>query len=109
MRLEQLIELRRKLQERYSNLRAIELEKEAVSIEDGFLQKVKKVIIDHISDPEFGLVQLSLVVGLSRSQLFRKFKALTGKSTSLVVRSIRLEKARQLLENTDPNVSEVAY
>ena len=48
-------------------------------------------------------------MGLSRSQLFRKLKALTGKSTSLVVRSIRLEQARQLLQNTELNVSEVAY
>lgn len=108
VRLEQLIEIRKKIQERYSSLQS-PAEKDLRTLEDTFLDKVKKVVQEHISDSEFGLLEICRALGLSRSQLFRKLKALTGKSTSLVVRSIRLEQARKLLQNTDLNVSEVAY
>ena len=109
VRLEQLIELRWKLQEHYGNLEEVQVDKQPTTIEDTFLLKLKQVIMNHLDDPEFGQVQLSRVIGLSRSQLFRKLKALTGKSTSLVVRSIRLQKAKELLLTTELNVSEVAY
>ncbi|MCB9297948.1 MAG: helix-turn-helix transcriptional regulator [Lewinellaceae bacterium] len=46
---------------------------------------------------------------MSRSQLFRKVKALTGQSPSLFIRAIRLQRGKELLETTEMNVSEVAY
>ena len=46
---------------------------------------------------------------MSRSQLFRKIKALTGQSPSLFIRAIRLERGKELLQTTDMNVTEVAY
>ena len=49
------------------------------------------------------------MAGMSRSQLHRKLKALTGQSASVFIRTIRLEKAKELLRNTDLNISEVAY
>jgi AraC-like DNA-binding protein len=48
-------------------------------------------------------------IGLGRSQLHNKLKALTGQSTSIYIRAIRLEKAKELLRMTDLNISEVAY
>lgn len=109
IRLEQLIEIRRKMQERYAGLDPQELNDKAYLVEDQFLQKVRRIVEENLSDADFGLAQLCRAVGLSRSQLFRKLKALTGKSTSLVIRSIRLQRARKLLQTTELNVSEVAY
>ncbi|MCB0565297.1 MAG: helix-turn-helix transcriptional regulator [Phaeodactylibacter sp.] len=53
--------------------------------------------------------QLSHELGLSRSQLFRKIKALTGKSILLYIRSVRLNKAREMLKSTNLNISEMGY
>lgn len=109
VRLEQLIEIRRKLQERYANLNLEEMNQLPSNVEDEFLRKVRQIVEANLSDSEFDIAQLCRAVGMSRSQLFRKLKALTGKSASLVIRSIRLQKARHLLKTSRINVSEAAY
>ncbi|UBM58798.1 response regulator [Marinilongibacter aquaticus] len=53
--------------------------------------------------------ELAKSLHISRSQMHRKIKALTGKSTTLYINSIRLEKAKTLLSSTDLNISEIAY
>ncbi|WP_109438203.1 ATP-binding protein [Aquimarina sp. AU119] len=53
--------------------------------------------------------ELAKSLSTSRAQLHRKIKALTGKSITLYINTIRLEKAKSLLENTNLNISEVAY
>lgn len=57
----------------------------------------------------FDISQLCRALGTSRTQLHKKLTALTNKSTSHVIRSIRLRKAMQLLQTTDLNASEVSY
>ena len=61
-----------------------------------------------MSDPGFGINELCTGMGLSRSQLYRKFKALSNVSIAEFIRKIRLYKARHLLRNTQFNVSEVS-
>lgn len=61
------------------------------------------------ADNVFGLPQLCQKVGMSRSQLFRKLKALINTSPSVFIRSYRLNKAKILLEKGGLNVSEVAW
>ena len=80
-----------------------------IQIEDAFLRKIGGIVEQHLSEPEFEIDQLARLAGMSRSQLFRKIKALTGKSPSLFIRAIRLHHAGELLQMTDMNVSEVAY
>ena len=46
---------------------------------------------------------------MSESQLYRKLKAITNKSTAIFIRSVRLEKAKELLQSTNLTVSEIAY
>jgi len=77
--------------------------------EDAFLLKVRRSVESNISDENFGITELCDILAISRTQLHRKLKAVTGKSTSYVVRSIRLKKAKTLLQSTDLNVSEVGY
>lgn len=77
--------------------------------EDAFLLKVRRSVERNMADEKFGITELCQCLAISRTQLHRKLKAVTGQSTSFVVRSIRLERAKKLLETTDLNVSEVGY
>ncbi len=77
--------------------------------EDAFLGKVKSIVEKNINNEDFGITQLCQEMHVSRTQLHRKLKAITNSSTSRVIRSIRLQKARELLESSDQNVSEVGY
>jgi len=77
--------------------------------EDAFVLKFRNLILDKIEDDSFGIPQVCRAIGISRSQLHNKTKALTGLSTANYIRSIRLYKAKEMLENTEMNVSEVAY
>ena len=77
--------------------------------ENDFLGKMRRVIREHLSEPGLSVEWLGGELGLSRVQLFRKVKALTGYSPIEVIRITRLKEARQLLQTTDKTVSEVAY
>lgn len=105
-RLEKLLALRRRLQNQYASLAHAPT---LAYVPDPFLQKVRRIIENNLADPDFGILQLCRETGRSRAQLFRKIKALTGKSTSLFIRTVRLQKARELLITTNLNISEVAY
>jgi len=83
--------------------------KERPKKQNSFVQKVRDMVLDNIDDETFGIPELCRGIGISRSQLHNKIKANTGLSTSIFVRHIRLEKAKALLEESDLNISEVAY
>ncbi|MEM9835242.1 MAG: ATP-binding protein [Bacteroidota bacterium] len=80
----------------------------AIRQEDDFIAKVKRIVLAHLDDETFGVQVLCREVGMSRSQIHLKLKALTGLSTSRFVRAIRLNAAKQLFRTTEMNVSEVA-
>ncbi|MCB0570936.1 MAG: helix-turn-helix domain-containing protein [Phaeodactylibacter sp.] len=111
VRLEQLLILRKKLQERYRSLAAAgqPSSSEAPEMEDIFIQKLRQEVMAHIAEEDFGIVHLQRALGISRTQLHNKIKALTGQSTTEFIRLIRLNKARELLQTTGLNVSEVGY
>ncbi len=64
---------------------------------------------EHIADPQVSVDGLSRQLGMSRSTLYHKLFALTGKTPVEYIRSVKLEKAAALLKNGDLNVSQVAY
>jgi DNA-binding response OmpR family regulator len=111
VRLQQLFLQRKKLQERYRGLSPIDPGpvSEEFQIEDAFVLKLRQTVLDHLVEDDFGLTQLYRAMGVSRTQLHNKVKALTGLSTSAFVKSIRLHKAKELLQTTDLNISEVGY
>lgn len=116
IRLEKLVERQQKMRTYFSSktigkIESIETEgiEEAIQIEDAFIQKIKKIIEENYSDENFALPQLCQKIRMSRSQLFRKMKALVDTSPSNFIRTYRLEKAKHLLETTDMNVSEVSW
>ncbi len=77
--------------------------------DEKFLEILEKILKERLSDPEFGVNDLAGEMHMSRMQLHRKLKALTGLSASEFLRSQRLKAAAQLLRHTDYNVGEIAY
>lgn len=84
-------------------------EKEIIQIEHVFIEKVKGIIAEHYSDEQFALPDLCEKLHLSRSQLYRKMKALIDISPSQFIRTYRLQEGKKLLETTDLTVAEVAW
>lgn len=79
------------------------------SLDEKLLQKAIDVVNDHLQDVNFGVEQLASEVGMSRSQLYKKLMAVTGKSPLDFVRTMRMKRAKALLERSQMQVSEVAY
>ena len=112
VRVKKLIELRKALQERYTSLSdttEIFPQNGIFQKEDTFLQDVRRLLLEHLDDEEFGIPELCRSMGMSRSQLYRKFKALTDTTVHHFIHNLRLGKARELLLSTDLNVTEIAF
>ncbi|MGB0862419.1 MAG: hybrid sensor histidine kinase/response regulator transcription factor [Saprospiraceae bacterium] len=115
LRIRKLIELRQMLQNRYhtasqlSNEHLIENEVSTFEKEDKFIADFKNYILENITDEDLNGDKLGKVFYLSRMQLHRKIKALTNLPTGQLVRTIRLEKAKELLETEKITITEVAY
>ena len=109
IRLHQLLELRKTLQKKYSE-QLLKNASEETTIETGdpFLSKAKAIVLAGLENENFSLHQLAQQLFLSRSQLHRKIKAVTGVSTTIFIRNIRLQEARKLLISTELTVSEIA-
>ena len=75
---------------------------------DQFLQVFKKATQQLIEQDNVGIDQVCLSIGMSRSQVHRKVKAMTGHSTSIYIRSIKLEKAKTLLLQSNKNIADIA-
>lgn len=112
---EQLVKSQHKLQIQYalvSNAPIAISQKHSLPIpspNELFLQKIAKLVIENLSNTDFRNTQLAAKMHLSESQLFRKIKKLTGQSTAIYSRSIRLQKAKELLQNSDLTISEITY
>ena len=73
------------------------------------MERIMKVVNKHLSDSDFNVETLTTEVGISRAQLHRKMKEMTGLPVSEFIRNIRLEQAARLLEEQKINVTQVAY
>jgi len=110
VRARKLIEQRNKLRDRFSREITLEPKDSAVtSVDEKFLQNTITVIEEYLKDNKFDVRMLQDEVGMSRMQLFRKLKALTGQTPSEFIRSIRLRRAAKLFEQNYGNVAQVAY
>lgn len=106
VRINKLIESRRKLQESFAQHQQL---KAFAKQKDPFLAEVLEVLNENYEDEDFGIQQLISSMHLSRMQVHRKLKALTGYSTSQFLNNFRLEKGKVLLADERLNISEVAY
>ena len=110
IRLHQLFALRNTLQKKYSEQLFIDPTTDtSVLEEDPFLVRVRAIVMAELADDNFSLKELSEKLHLSRSQLHRKIKAVTGMSTAIFIRTIRLHEAKNILASTHLTISEIAY
>ncbi len=108
-RMKNLIEGRRLLRAKYSQSLREPAKKVPESPEEIFLQKILACIHKYLADPALNVQLLEREMGMSNTQLYRKLRALTGKGANELIRSIRLEKAAQLLHQGNRQVAETAY
>lgn len=78
-------------------------------VEAAFLMRVNRVINENLSNVQFDVNHLAALLNMSRTQLFRRLKPIIRQSASGYIRSLRLQKAKEMLETTEHRVSEVAY
>ncbi len=111
LQIKNMLESRQELQERYAQ-ESLSPDVPTDSIkkrEDEFVGRVRDIVFHHLDDSEFGIHELCRSIYLSRTQVHKKLKALTGLSASLFIRQIRLLAAREMLQSHELNVTEVAY
>ena len=111
-RIKNLIETRRRLQEKFGTGAAILKKPEKANLsclDEQFMNRIMMVVDEHLAEEEFSIEEFGKDVGMSRSQMHRKLKALTGKSASVYLRTVRLVKAKQLIEEKKGTISEISY
>jgi len=110
VRIKNLVDLRRKLQDKYHKDFLLKPSKVTVeSMENEFLRHACVKVEQHLADPEFNIEQFAEELFMTRANLHRKLRALTDQSPSQFTRSIRLKHAAQLLKQHGATITEIAY
>lgn len=109
-RIDNLLRSRTMLRSLFAGDKKEQEEEELLGAQDQtFVGKLRDVIRRNLSDSDFSVERIGEEIGLSRVQLYRKVKALTGQTPVELLRKARLEKARQMIMRTDRSVAEIAY
>ncbi len=110
VRCQNLIEQRRLLRERFSNTMVLKPKEIAItSVDETFLTRVMEILEQHMDNSDFSVEIFQREIGMSRMQLHRKLKALTNYSTTEFIRIQRLQRAAQMLGDSDLPVSDICY
>lgn len=79
------------------------------TLSSDFLDQARGLVLDEVSNEQFGVSELAEAMNMSRSSLLRKIKKHTGLSASQFIRNVRLDKAKELLTESDLTVSEISF
>jgi signal transduction histidine kinase/AraC-like DNA-binding protein len=110
VQLRNLAQTRRRLRERYANLENLdETPDKSIQKEDAFIFRLREIIVESMHEQNFGVGELCKKVGMSRTPLHNKIKALTGHSTSYFIKMVRIHQATRLLRTSEMNISQVAF
>lgn len=111
VRLRNLIEMRERMQKHFASITQdkAHLQDKTLLIENEFIRKIRAYMEKNIATEELNIQHLCSEMAMSRAQLYRKFKALTGKSVFEYLRTLRLHKAKDLLLNSTLNVTQVCF
>ena len=82
---------------------------DANSADNLFMSRFREAAMQHLGNADLKMDDLGSELHLSRVQLYRKIKALTGKSPTDIIREMRLNRGHYLLCHTDRPISEIAY
>ncbi|HKK80664.1 MAG TPA: helix-turn-helix domain-containing protein, partial [Prolixibacteraceae bacterium] len=105
-----VIELRKKLRTRFSTLEEVSSSELTNSnLDNVFFEKVNQTVEKYYTDPSFDVDHFASEMFVSRSQLYKKLKAITNLSANDFINVYRLKKSTQLLKTGNMQVSEVAF
>ena len=105
-----IIENRRKLKKKFLSLEEVTpSELTSSKLDEKFLSKINELIEIHYTDPMFDVDTFASKMFVSRSQLYKKLKAITGLSTNDYLTVFRLKKSVELLKKGDLQINEIAY
>lgn len=110
--IDNLVDNVRRLRGKYSGAQGQKEKIEKIEVKgnnDALMERIMKCINANLSDPDFNVEKLTEEVGISRAQLHRKMKEITGVSTGEFIRNLRLEQAARLIEEDKINITQVAY
>ncbi|SKB79206.1 ATP-binding protein [Dyadobacter psychrophilus] len=110
VRVRNLIELRKKLAERYrERIRVHVTTPEEMSLDDKFLMRAKEIVEANMEDVLFSVEKMAEDMNLSRTQLLRKLKALTGLAPNDFIRDLRLQKAAEMIRQKADTITQIGY
>jgi len=110
LRIENMLNLTHAIKEKFSfSASMTDQTNQDNNAQDEFYNKYIEIIEQLHNDSNISIEDIAEKMGLSRSQLFRKLKAITGMSHVEIIKKFRLEKAKWLLTNTRLNVSDISY
>ncbi len=105
-----ILKSRKRLKEYYAENKEIVPENIAFNtIDEEFLKEAIAIIENHLSDSDFSVDKFSREIGMSRSNLYLKFKAITGESATDFIKRIRFTKAVELMQTQRYTIAQVAY
>jgi YesN/AraC family two-component response regulator len=110
VRINNILQSRREIRERVRREMILNPQEVSLNTQDGiFLSKLVAYIEEHIEETDFNIIQLAAEMAMSHSNLYKKFKALTGMTVIGFVKDFRLKRAAQLLAQNECNITEVSY
>lgn len=110
IRIRNLIELRKKLRAKFSDKLVVKPSEITVtSMDREFMKTLLSIVEDHISDAKFSVTELGSAMNMSVSQLNRKLKAIIDQSPQKFIRSIRMQRALEMLKKNSGNISEISW
>ena len=110
VRVRKLIEMRRTLRQQVQQKPVIAASNVMVtSVDQHFLERLQKIVEENLQDEKFQVESLCRKIGMSERQLYRKLHALLDCTPAVYIRRIRLERAKQLLEQNAGSISEIAF
>ncbi len=110
IRVKNLIENRRLLREKFNGRSLVQLKEIDVTSRDRILmEKLLDVVEQNLGNEHFSVKDLAVEAGMSQSQIHRKLKAVVNQSANQFIRSVRMHRAKELLEKDGGNISEIAY
>lgn len=112
VRVNKLIEKQLKLKDKFDLTAPFNNEQNNESSEESLhplIERARKIVLENLDNSEYNIDDFCSDLGLSRMQLYRKFKAITGLSANNFIRKVRLHKAAELLKTGNLTVKEVTY
>ncbi len=110
VRVKNLIQIRNKMRTKFSKKLMVKPSEITItSVDQQFMQKLLSVMEAHIGDSQFSVDQLAGAMSMSPSQLYRKLKALINQSTQQFIRSVRMQRALELLKRNSGTISEISW